>query len=186
MTQNIKPILIGVTVSLLIAAGALAYTLYQRPGTTIEVTVPGAPAYLRIPALSVDSAVESVGRTPAGNMGSPTTLTSIAWFNEGPVPGERGSAVVAGHLDSALGRSGVFKNLEALQVGDEVLIETTLGEILRFRVIRTELYPYDRPPDDLFTRSDGMHLNLITCAGEWLQDRKTYSERLVVYTELAS
>jgi sortase (surface protein transpeptidase) len=78
----------------------------------------------------------------------------------------------------------VFKDLEALRIGDEVMIETASGEVLRFRVLRTGVYPYDSPPEGLFTRSDGAYLNLITCTGEWLQEAKTYDGRLVVYTEL--
>lgn len=185
MTRYSTLILIGLAT--LIAIGVGMYYLYAPHSTepTAEVALtPDTPARLMIPTLDVDASVEQVGRTAAGNMGSPTSSTGIAWFKEGARPGERGSAVVAGHLDNALGRSGVFKNLEMLRINDEVLVETVSGETLRFRVTETVAYPYDAPPEGLFTRTDGSLLNLITCTGEWLPEAKTYDGRLVVYTEL--
>ena len=32
-------------------------------------------------------------------------------------------------------------------------------------------------------RNDGNHLNLITCDGEWNEDQKTFSKRLVVFSD---
>ncbi len=178
-------ILIGLATLIALAAGMYYLNAPISTEQSVEVALtPDTPARLMIPVLDVDASVESVGRTRAGNMGSPTSSTGIAWFKEGARPGERGSAVVAGHLDNALGRSGVFKNLEKLQAGDEVIVETVSGETLRFRVVEMVTYPHNAPPDDLFTRADGSLLNLITCTGEWLQEEKTYDGRLVVYTEL--
>lgn len=189
MKRNQVPILIGFTTALLVAGGMFVYDQYRYyPVATGEqvMRTPDAPAILAIPTLDVEALVEFVGRTPEGNMGSPTSFTGIAWFKEGAVPGARGSAVVAGHLDNALGRSGVFKNLDKLRVGDEVLVQTVSGEVLRFRVTSTVIYAHDAPTEEVFTRDDGTYLNLITCAGNWLSEAKTYSERLVVFTELVS
>ena len=46
---------------------------------------------------------------------------------------------------------------------------------------------YDRqavPLVAVFGPSKQANLNLLTCAGPYLQDRKTYRDRLVVYTRL--
>lgn len=176
-------------ISLAILIGGCGGMLYLLLSSNTEpkseaILTPDTPARLIIPALTVDAPIEQVGRTASGNMGSPTSSTGIVWFKEGARPGEPGSAVVAGHLDNALGRSGVFKNLERLSVGDMVLVETISGETLRFRVISTAVYPYNAPPEGLFTSTDGTLLNLITCTGEWIPEAKTYDGRLVVYTEM--
>jgi LPXTG-site transpeptidase (sortase) family protein len=177
----------GIVAALIVVGVAATYYLYPNlfmSSDGVVARTPDAPARLMVPSLGIDAPIEPVGRTPEGNMGSPTSFTGIAWFKEGVIPGQKGSAVVAGHLDNALGRAGVFKNLEALRLGDEIVVETASGELLRFKVIRMAVYPYDAPPEGLFTRSDGVYLNLITCTGEWLQEAKTYDGRLVVYTEL--
>jgi len=37
---------------------------------------------------------------------------------------------------------------------------------------------------DVYNLTDRSRLNLITCAGTWMPSLKTYSHRLVVFTEL--
>lgn len=81
--------------------------------------------------------------------------------------------------------ASVFKRLQELESGDEIFVETSTGERLRYEVLKSETYPYNEAPlADIFNRSDGSFLNLITCRGEWFASRKMYDERLVVYAEL--
>lgn len=111
----------------------------------------------------------------------------MGWYTGGSRPGQEGTAVVAGHVDNALGLSGVFKHLGDMEMGNDVYIETTEGETLHFRVLKKEIYPYDAVPiDELFFKTGGRYLNLITCSGRWLATQHTYSHRLVVYTELVA
>jgi len=47
-----------------------------------------------------------------------------------------------------------------------------------------KLLPYNSEPQvEIFGPTDKKRLNLITCNGEWIQSLKTYSDRLVVFTE---
>jgi len=47
------------------------------------------------------------------------------------------------------------------------------------------LYPAgNEPVSDVFGESDEPRLNLITCDGDWIENERGYSQRLVVYTEL--
>ena len=145
----------------------------------------GLPARLSIPALEIDTAIEHVGINAKGNMAAPRLYAEVAWYKYGARPGDKGSAVVAGHLDNGFGLDGVFKNLDGLQVGDDIFVTTEEGEELHFVVSSVATYPYEEVPvEELFARADKAHLNLITCKGEWIKDAKTYSERLVVYTVL--
>lgn len=150
--------------------------------TTAEGAV--SPSKLIIPRLGVETEVEHVGRTASGNMAVPREFGDAGWFREGYLPGEEGSAVVAGHVDDANGNPAVFFNLSSLSEGDSVLV---LGEdgTLEYRVVRKEIYPYDTADTtEIFGESDKPMLNLITCDGTWNQNKRTYSERLVVFTEL--
>lgn len=151
-----------------------------------EVTEEDQPARLIIPSLGVDTHVQYVGITAAGNMAVPSNFTDVGWYRYGTVPGQRGSAVVAGHVDNAIGLAGVFKRLEELDVGAEVFVETKGGERLRFLVTDAETYGYrDVPVERVFNQGDARRLNLVTCGGSWIQSERSYDERLVVYTVLA-
>lgn len=142
---------------------------------------------LIIPRLDIDAPVQEVGLTAGGNMGSPSNFTDVGWYKYGAVPGQMGSAVMAGHLDNGLALSGVFKHLEKLTIGDDVFIATKGGQRLHFVVTDIGRYDYKEvPTEKVFTRDDVPRLNLITCSGDWVRSDKTYDERLVIYTSLAA
>jgi sortase A len=145
------------------------------------------PSRLVIPTLGVDARVEHVGVSAQGNMSVPQSYLNAGWYRYGTVPGERGSAVINGHLDNGLALPAVFSRLSELLPGDELYIETEEGERLRFVVEETARYPSDEVPlETVFNRSDGAsRLNLITCAGSWDEKEDTYDERLVAYARYA-
>jgi sortase A len=152
-----------------------------------EVPPEEQPARLQIPALGIDAAVQYVGVTKAGNMGVPNNFTDVAWYKYGTPPGERGSAVIDGHVDNGLGLDGVFKHLGDIKAGDDVYVLRKNGGKIHYVVTSIATYPYKAVPTDLvFSRQDTARLNLITCEGTWVKNDKTYDERLIVYTELVT
>ena len=145
------------------------------------------PVRLRIPALGVAAAIQKVGVNDAGNMRAPSNFSDVSWYAPGTVPGQEGSAVIAGHLDNGLGLPGVFRRLSDLTAGDEIYLESEDGTTLRFVVSGSASYRYDEVPTDIiFNRVDGARLNLITCDGDFLPLRRTYDERFVVFATLAT
>lgn len=168
--------------------------LWFSPDTEIEVlqdvertaNAQEYPVRIRIPALGIDTDVQHVGVNAKGNMAVPTNYRDTAWYENGPAPGESGSAVIAGHVNNGLGLSGVFEHLRDLKVGDDIYIERADGEELHFVAIGSRVYPYtDAPEEVIFNPSGSARLNLITCEGSWVQEDKTYDQRLVVFTKLA-
>ena len=146
------------------------------------------PVRLIIPAIEINAPVEWVGTDPNADLATPTQnpWQDVGWYNLGPHPGERGSAVIDGHLDRPGGFPAVFWRLRDLRVGDEVQVKNTSGKTLRFQVTRIELYPaQDAPIQDIFGNWGGTYLNLITCAGDWIPSQHQTNLRLVVYTSLA-
>lgn len=144
-----------------------------------------APVLLRIPAIGVLAHVQWVGVKSDGTMANPKGFADVGWFRDGAKPGERGSAVLAGHLDNGLGQKAVFFDLEKLLPDDTVIVQNDAGEELTFRVLRTRVYNVaDAPVHEIFNRDDGIYLNLITCDGAWDKNKKSYDKRLVVYTQL--
>ncbi len=149
---------------------------------------PALPVRLLIPGIGINASIESLGILPNGDLATPTRSpwTDVGWYNAGPLPGQRGSAVIDGHLDRPGGYPAVFWRLRDLHVGDKVLIITANGARLHFRVTRISFYPpQEAPIQDIFGNNGGKYLNLITCAGDWIPSQHQTTLRLVVYTVLA-
>jgi LPXTG-site transpeptidase (sortase) family protein len=142
---------------------------------------------LVIPAISVNAPIESVGVVAGGYLGVPTQnqWDGVGWYEAGPYPGDRGSAVIDGHLDRPGGLPAVFWNLHNLHIGDMVMVVDSTGKTLHFRVFDMENYsPQNAPTNKIFNDTSGSYLNLITCAGQWIPSQHQTTLRLVVYTVL--
>lgn len=169
-------------VSQITSAGAAPALLpKEKPDTLVR------PERLLIPTLEISAPVEAVGTQPNADLATPAhnPWEDVGWYDQGPQPGEMGSAVIDGHLDRPGGYPAVFWRLRDVQIGDEVLVENSLGKTLHFKVTRIELYPpQDAPIQDIFGNWEGTYLNLITCAGDWIPSQHQTNQRLVVYTSL--
>ena len=195
--ENRIPFILAIAAAL-IAGGLVAGYILQASSSApsiAETASPSAVAYaqatstpvrLLIPSLGINAAVQQVGRTASGAMGDPSNFTDVAWYKYGTVPGQEGSAVIGGHLDNALALNGVFKHLDELVIGQDIQIQTASDTVLTFRVTDIEDYSYTQVPGSFFTKTGGIYLNLITCAGTWLPQARSYDHRLVVYTTLVS
>jgi LPXTG-site transpeptidase (sortase) family protein len=142
---------------------------------------------LIIPAISVDAPLEPVGLLPGNIMGVPVRhrWDGVGWYKNGPLPGMRGSAVIAGHLDKPGGSPAVFWRLHKLQVGDSVIVTRPGQRELHFQVIRLAYYqPAEAPLSSIFQDHSGSYLNLVTCAGDWVPIEHETTLRLVVYTKM--
>jgi len=182
--------------ALVVFASAFASSFLYAPDDEIEappeqmVELPGpeeVPVRLRIPALGVNALVQHVGITESGAMATPKGFQDAGWYKYGVTPGGSGSAVIAGHVDNGLGLAGVFSRLHELREGDEIFVVRADGSDVRFLVSGKRSYPHDAAPTDIiFNPAGSPRLNLITCEGTWLSDTRTYDQRLVVFTTLAS
>lgn len=151
---------------------------------TQEKVRPALPTHITIPSIGVDATIESVGMTPEGAMDVPQNIENVAWFNLGSRPGEKGSAVFAGHYGYKNDRLAVFDNLYKLQKGDKVYTQDEKGVVVTYVVRETRRYDPEADAFAVFGPGDEkMHLNLITCEGDWSKLGKSYSTRLVVFTD---
>ena len=167
----------------------------QKPASTPSSTSPmpsptpvlSNPAHLLIPSIGLVAPVENIGVLPNGDLATPTQnpWDGVGWYHLGPHPGQKGSAVIAGHLDRPGGAPAVFWNLRNMQRGDIVTVVDEKGASLHFRVTQVASYPPDQAPlQEIFANSGGKFLNLITCAGDWIPSQHQTTLRLVVYTSL--
>lgn len=149
---------------------------YEREGIV--------PHHIEISAIDVDATIEHVGLLPNGQMDEPSEIDDVAWYEGGYMPGEQGSSVLAGHVDSRTGPA-IFFDLHKLEQGDEIIVTDEDGVEKVFVVQKSESYDRnDAPLQQIFGYSYRSQLNLITCTGEFNSEAGTHDERLVVYTVL--
>lgn len=151
-------------------------------GQTLRPTVQVLPVRLMIPAINTNANVQHVGVTPEGEMEVPNNTVDVGWFKLGPLPGEKGSSVISGHVDGENGEAGVFTNLYKLKVGNKLYTKDSKGVSTVFVVRESRIYDPGYA-EDVFSSSDSAHLNLVTCDGVWDGSKKSYSKRLVVFTD---
>ncbi|MCW0216392.1 MAG: class F sortase [Pseudonocardia sp.] len=146
------------------------------------------PVTLDVPAIGVHAAVLRTGLAPDGTVEVPPLGSPDAsWYENSPTPGERGPAVLLGHVDSARWGPGVFFDLRALVPGDEVAVTREDGSVARFRVDRVAQYPKTAfPTAAVYGDLDHPGLRLITCGGAFDRSARSYADNVIVYASAVS
>ena len=126
----------------------------------------------------------TLGLNPDGSVTVPTDFSLPGWYKYGPSPGQRGSAVILGHVDSYRGPA-VFYHLALLRVGNLVLVTMANHRILRFAVIGLRMYEKSHFPERLvYGPRPYSALQLVTCGGVFDHSTGHYLSNIVVFTAL--
>lgn len=159
----------------------------QRPAEAGHLTLPAAhadvrlPVSVRIPAVGVRAAVEPLHLDRSGRLQPPRDPSHAGWWTGGPVPGDLGAAVLAGHLDSRAGPA-LFWRLSQLRAGDAVQVRRGDGRRAAFVVDSVRTFPADRFPTQLvYGPVPDRALRLITCGGSYDVRRGRYRDNVVVF-----
>ena len=161
------------------------------------------PLELQIPSLKVNAPVLGVGLTsenvmdaPKGPIGDPVWHSAF-WYRGSGIPGESGTATIAGHVNDPLGEPEIFAHLHDLQPGDLIVVHYTTSNVdIRFIVDQTKVYSIEESSTgSVLTQifgagpiagtgpqpaPDGLsHLTLITCTGDIVNGR--FDHHTVVY-----
>ncbi len=185
------------------APTALALGPLFDAGLDIKAKPVEVPLELQIPSLEVNAPVLGVGLTsgnemdaPKGQIGDPVWHTAF-WYRGSGLPGESGTATIAGHVNDPLGRPEIFANLQDLLPGDLIIIHYTTSNIdITFTVEQVKVYslksrPIRRCLAQIYGAGpvsgiapqpslDGLsHLTLITCAGNIINGQ--FDHHVVVY-----
>ena len=145
-----------------------------------------APVQIRIPGIAVNAPVMKVGRDADGTVQVPPleehNLTG--WYEYGPAPGQRGPAVILGHVDSTTGIS-VFYYLKNMHVGDKVYVTLADGKVAAFAVDGLQRVAKDAfPTASVYGKSGYPSLRLITCGGPFDKATGHYVDNVIVYAHL--
>lgn len=142
------------------------------------------PVRISIPSIDVSSPLVDLGRQSNGAMETPQDHEKAGWYTPGPTPGERGPAVIAGHVTWD-GEQSVFFPLGKLGAGDRVDVLREDGRKATFEVDRVERYPKnDFPTVEVYRNLDHAGLRLITCGGAYDEEERYYSDNVVVFASL--
>jgi sortase (surface protein transpeptidase) len=163
-----------------VAAAPVAAPEGSRPAPVLDRSV---PVTLDVPAIGVHAPVAATGLNADGTIEVPPLGSGLAgWYEHSPTPGERGPAVVLGHVDSARSGPGVFFDLPALLPGDIVAVTRADGSTARFRVDRVAEYPKSAfPTAAVYGDLDHAGLRLITCGGAFDPVERSYESNVIVY-----
>jgi sortase (surface protein transpeptidase) len=144
------------------------------------------PVRVEIPSIGVASSLDRLGRAPDGTVEVPSDWEVAGWYAPGPRPGDPGSAVILGHVDSKRGPA-VFYRLPQLRRGDQIKIARADGSSVRFAVQRTAQYPKDRfPTDEVYYPTLTPALRLVTCGGDFDATAGHYRSNVIVFATMHS
>jgi hypothetical protein len=189
----------------IIAAGCITWGLsehqhplpgpVQAPSTlrTVRVTTApvavvahSTPVSLRVPAIALSVPLSLLGLNADGSVQAPTNDIEPGWFDLGPSPGQIGSAVILGHVDTYQG-PGVFFNLRTLLPGDQVQVSLADGAVINFAVTSVVMYSKAQfPAQEVYQSHGSSALQLVTCGGTFDTQTGHYLSNIVVYTSFVS
>jgi LPXTG-site transpeptidase (sortase) family protein len=145
---------------------------------------PAAPARVTIGAIDLRANVVAVGTADDGTIAPPAKdpVHTVGWYEHGPSPGEPGTAVLVGHVDTN-DRAAVFQRLHELRAGERIEVRRNDRRIATFTVDSVESFPKTAfPADRVLVHGDTARLALITCGGEWLGS--AYADNVIVFAHL--
>ncbi|MFC5218414.1 class F sortase [Streptomyces coerulescens] len=144
------------------------------------------PLRLLIPKVSVNAPFTDLAIGPAGRLEPPPADNTnlVGWYADGVSPGEPGTSIIAGHVDTATS-AAVFANLGGLAKGDRFQVVRSDGRSASFEVDSVETFDKDNfPSDRVYADTPRAQVRLITCAGDYDRQVKDYTANLVVFAHL--
>ncbi|KUJ70853.1 peptidase C60 [Streptomyces albus subsp. albus] len=147
-----------------------------------------APVRLKIPSVGVDAPFTELTLDASGRLQAPPPDDNnlVGWFRDGASPGERGNAIVAGHVDTRTGPA-VFWPLSSLKAKAKVTVVRADGIRATFVVDEVSTFAKDDFPDErVYGDTEDAQLRLITCGGSYDHTAKDYTANVVVFAHLDS
>src|SRR5215468_11202567 len=145
------------------------------------------PVRIEIPALAVKAPIMRLGRNGDGTVQVPPLADHnlAGWYDGSVTPGQAGSSVVLGHVDSYAGPS-VFFSIKNLLRGDVIDVARADGTVAAFAVdgvqkVAKVLFPTSA----VYGNVPYPGLRLVTCGGPFDAPQGQYLDNIVVYAHLS-
>ncbi|MEU6031242.1 class F sortase [Streptomyces tauricus] len=156
----------------------------SRPGSPAPLSFSVADR-IRIPAIQVDAPAVPVGLDMEGWVDAPPPEDPnlAGWFSGAVSPGEKGTAVVVGHVDNQQGPA-VFYGLGALKKGNRVEVGRRDGKTAVFEIYGIEVFEKNNfPGDRVYGNTGQAELRVITCGGGFSK-QNGYDGNVVAFARL--
>lgn len=154
------------------------------------ILVASTPVRLDVPKIGIRHApLVQLGQAKDGSIQVPPVGANspAGWFQNSPTPGQLGSSVILGHVDSATAGPSIFYRLGTLRAGDTVAVTRADHTVAVFLVDSVEKYAKSNFPTlQVFGDTDHAALRLITCGGTFNPSKQSYEDNIVVYAHLTS
>jgi hypothetical protein len=143
------------------------------------------PVRLEIDRIGVSSSLQRLGKARDRTVEVPSEWDVAGWYEGGPRPGDPGSAVVLGHVDSRTGPA-VFYRLRELRRGDRIEVVRADRSRISFRVDQVNQYDKRRfPTDEVYYPTLRPQLRLVTCGGPFDRASGHYVDNVIVFASLS-
>jgi sortase (surface protein transpeptidase) len=146
---------------------------------------PDQPKTIDIPAIGVSAYIQKVGLRKNNSIGVPSNIHLAGWFTQSVRPGDVGLSIIDGHVQGTY-KPGIFADLGKLKKDDVIIITFGDNSQKSFAVMRVDTLPLQKASEALLAHDPKIknQLNLVTCAGEYVEKLKSYDQRVVVVTKL--
>lgn len=152
----------------------------QHTGAPLDAQA-ADPVRVRIPSVAINAAVMPLHTDSKGVLPPPKSWHKTGWWQGGPEPGERGPAVIVGHVDSYRGPA-VFFRLHTVHIGARIFVDRADSTTATFTVERMKHYEKSAfPTRAVYGDTPGSELRLITCGGTFDYTKRRYLANLVVF-----
>lgn len=144
------------------------------------------PTYLRVASIGVSTPLSALGLQADQTVEVPSDPDDAGWFDLGTSPGEVGSAVILGHIDSTAGPA-IFSRLHELAPGRQIEVSMSNGAVVTFEVTSVETFlKTSFPAERVYGLQGGKRLNLVTCGGRFEKSKGHYESNVVAFTRWVS
>ncbi|MFD9307223.1 class F sortase [Streptomyces sp. NPDC060048] len=155
------------------------------PPSDMEVLEHSSVQRVRIPSISVDAPVMTVGLDAQGWIDAPPAQERnlAGWYLNGISPGQQGSAVIVGHVDNAQGPA-VFFGLGSVRKGSRIEVARYDGRTAVFEVYGVEVFAKNAfPGARVYGDTGHAELRVITCGGGYSK-AGGYDGNVVVFARM--
>lgn len=140
-----------------------------------------APGAISLPATPDPVPLVPVGVLESGALQLPERPSVLGWYAAGAVPGDpTGTAVIAGHIDSAEFGAGPLEALLELELGASIVVTDAAGGNHAYSVTSRTSYPKSALPPEVFRVDGPPRLALVTCGGAFDERTGRYADNVVV------
>ncbi|MEZ0095856.1 class F sortase [Streptacidiphilus sp. EB129] len=146
------------------------------------------PIQLAVPSIALTAPLLGLGMDSAGRPELPpfSQPGTAGWLRDSATPGEAGTAVLVGHVDTATGPA-VFWNLSALKPGAAIEVARVDGSTAVFTVDQVRSFPKAAfPGAQVYAPAPDAQLRIITCGGGFDRAHAEYTGNVVVFAHLSA